>query len=91
MTTYQNTTLATLADTFGNSTFTLFEAGDAMGTTAGNIRFTINRLVKCGAVVCLQGAEYCVARNNTPPETLKAIVDAIQNARNVTLYKGESK
>jgi hypothetical protein len=51
MTAYQTRALSTLANVFGHEEFTLFEAGAAMDTTAGNIRFTLCKLIKSGDLV----------------------------------------
>jgi hypothetical protein len=60
MTTFQTRTLSTLSGAFGGDTFTRFEAATAMDTTEGNLRFTLNRLVKSGAITEVSALTYKV-------------------------------
>jgi hypothetical protein len=52
LTSYAKTVALNLRNTFpAGEVFTLFEAGEVMGTTSGNIRFTLHRLVQAGVVI----------------------------------------
>lgn len=64
LTNYAKSVALNLRNTFSEEdVFTLFEAGEVMGTTSGNIRFTLHRLVQAGVVISRGEHFFSLAQN----------------------------
>jgi len=50
VTTYQNSVLAKLSSAFGSTSFTTWEAADAIDSVYGNVCSTLRSLCKSGAI-----------------------------------------